>query len=459
MSERRTIRLSSRLALAFVAVAIAAVTLLAVLTLFATNSQVSGLVASEQGATTRSVVSALAQAYRVSSGWSTADLSAAYSLAASGGAQIQVGDASGGDVTGQNLSQAQSMATQMEAMRRAANASSPLGRPIREPIKVAGAIVGTAIFRFPINGLSVAQQRVRSALENTVFLGALLASMFALVVAWFVSRRITSPLDRLTQTVRSIESGHRDARVRQSAAPGEVGELAAAVDRMADAGDREDTLRRQLLADVAHELRTPITILQLSCDQMVDENRVVDTKRLSSLSEEVHRLSRLVHDLETLAAAEVAGLKLLKTPVDLASVSEAAVDLLRPAFEMSEVELVAHLEPALINGDATRLGQVMINQLSNALKFSPPHSSGTLSLGAGAGVARIEVTDEGPGVSKEEIPHLFERFWRGDAGRRASGSGIGLSVVSGLVKAHGGRVDVSSELGHGARFTVLIPLS
>jgi two-component system sensor histidine kinase BaeS len=293
---------------------------------------------------------------------------------------------------------------------------------------------------------------------NTVFLGAVLASIFALVVAWFVSRRISSPLDRLTLTVRSIESGHRDARVKQSSAPGEVGELSAAFDRMADALDREDTLRRQLLADVAHELRTPITILQLSCDQMVDEAQMVDAKRMASLSEEVHRLGRLVQDLETLAAAEVAGLKLVKSPIDLATVGAATVDLLRPAFESAEVELIAQLHPAVIDGDATRIGQVMINLLSNALKFSPAHGSVTLSVVASDGLARLEVTDEGPGVSKEEIPHLFERFWRGNAGRRASGSGIGLSVVSGLVNAHGGRVEVSSQPGHGARFTVLIPL-
>ncbi len=458
MTKRRTTRLSTRLALAFVAVAIAAVSLLAVLTLVATNSQVSGLVVAEQRDTTRSVDSALAQAYRDSGGWSSADLSAAYSLAASGGSQIQVIGPSGHVIMGQNMSQAQSMATLMQAMRRGANSSSPLGAPVREPIIVHGASVGTATFRFPINGLSVAQQRVRSALVDTVFLGAVLASILALVVAWFVSRRISSPLDRLTETVRSIESGHRDARVRQSSAPGEVGELSAAFDGMADALDREDTLRRQLLADVAHELRTPITILQLSCDQMIGDTDMVDSKRLASMGEEVHRLGRLVQDLETLAAAEVAGLKLVKTPIDLATVGAATVDLLRPAFESAEVALISRLQPAVIDGDATRIGQVMINLLSNALKFSPAHGTVTLSVEAGDGLARLEVSDEGPGVSKEEIPHLFERFWRGNAGRRASGSGIGLSVVSGLVNAHGGRVEVSSAPGHGARFTVLIPL-
>ena len=458
MAKRRTSRLSSRLALAFVAVAITAVSFLAALTLLATNDQVSSLVASEHLNTTRSVITSLAQAYREAHRWSTADLSPAYSLAASGGSHLLVVDSRGRVISGHNTDVAQSMAAMMGTMGGGIDTTAPMGRPMRAPIIVGRITVGTAIFQFPGQGLSVVQQRVRSVLENTVFLGAALASLLALVVAWFVSRRISFPLVRLTETVRSIESGHRDARVRQSSAPGEVGELSAAFDRMADALSREDTLRRQLLADVAHELRTPITILQASCEQMVDGTELVDANRLASLGEEAQRLGRLVQDLETLAAAEVAGLQLVKTSIDLATVVDGAIDLLRPAFEAAEVELVSRLHSAIIEGDATRISQVVINLLTNALKFSPVHGRVTLSIDAGDGLARLEVSDEGPGISKEEVPHLFERFWRGNAGRRASGSGIGLSVVAGLVDAHGGRVEVSSQVGHGARFTILIPL-
>ncbi|MHB8333683.1 MAG: HAMP domain-containing sensor histidine kinase [Acidimicrobiales bacterium] len=457
MPERRSTRLSSRLALAFVAVAVAAVALLATLTLLATNSQVSSLVATEQHSTVRTVDAALVQAYRESGNWTYADLTSAYSLAASGNAQLVVRDAAGHVVASEGGSTAM-MSTIMGAMHGGAYTAPPLGPPVRTAITVHGLTVGEAIVRFPVDGLTSAQQRVRSALESTVFLGAGLASLLALVVAWFVSRRITRPLARLTDTVHSIESGHRDARVGQSSAPGEVGELAASFDRMADALDREDVLRRQLLADVAHELRTPITIVQASLEQMVDGVEPVTTDRLASLGDEVLRLGRLVHDLETLAAAEAAGLNLVKAPVNVASVAADIADLLAPAFDAAEVDLQLRLHEATVYGDDARIGQIVTNLLTNALKFSPEHSHVTLGVEASDGLARMEVTDEGPGISAAEMPRLFDRFWRGTAGRRTSGSGIGLAVVAGLVEAHGGRIEVSSEPGRGARFTVFIPL-
>ena len=458
MPERRSVRLSSRLALAFVAVAIGAVVLLAALTLLATNSQVSSLVASEQQSTVRAVDAALDQAYRTSGGWSSADLTSAFSLATSGNAQLTVRYATGGLVASTNANSSQMMDSIMGAMHGGSYTPPPLGQPVRRALTVNGSTVGFAILRFPASGLTSAQQRVRNALESTVLLGAGLASLLALVVAWLVSRRITRPLVRLTETVRSIESGQRHARASQSSAPGEVGELAASFDRMADALHHEDVLRRQLLADVAHELRTPITIVQVTLEQMVDGAVPVTSDRIASLGDDVLRLGRLVQDLETLAAAEAAGLSMVKEPVNVASVAAGVAEVLRPAFQAAEVALVVQLHDAMVDGDAARIGQIVTNLLTNALKFSPEHASVVLSVTATDGLARLEVVDHGPGIEAAEIPHLFDRFWRGSAGRRTSGSGIGLAVVAGLVAAHGGRIEVSSQPGQGARFTALLPL-
>ena len=458
MPERRSVRLSSRLALAFVAVAIGAVVLLAALTLLATNSQVSSLVASEQQSTVRAVDAALDQAYRASGGWPAADLSSAYSLAASGDARLTVRYPSGGIVAIENANSVQMMDSIMGVMHGGSYTSPPLGPPVRRALTVHGSTVGFAILRFPASGLTTAQQRVRNALESTVLLGAGLASLLALVVAWLVSRRITRPLVRLTETVRSIESGHRHARASQSSAPGEVGELAASFDRMADALHHEDVLRRQLLADVAHELRTPITIVQVTLEQMVDGAVPVTSDRIASLGDDVLRLGRLVQDLETLAAAEAAGLSMVKEPVNVASVATSVAEVLQPAFRAAEVNLVLQLHDAMIDGDAARIAQIVTNLLTNALKFSPEHAAVVLRVTATDGLARLEVIDHGPGIEAAEIPYLFDRFWRGSAGRRTSGSGIGLAVVAGLVAAHGGRVEVSSQPGQGARFTALFPL-
>jgi two-component system, OmpR family, sensor histidine kinase BaeS len=454
MADQRPGRLGSRLALAFVAVAVMAVALLAALTLLATSSQVSRLAATQQQDTARSAAAALGQAYRSAGGWDRADLQPAYTLAASAGAQLQVLDRSGQPVA---PGSAAGMAGMMGAMHSPGAASGPPGAPVQAAVTVAGARAGTAVLRFPGSGLTAADRQVRSALEQAVVTGAGLAVLLALLVAWVVSRRITRPLVHLTSAVRSMESGTRGARARQPSAPGEVGELSAAFDKMAGALERADLLRRQLLADVAHELRTPITILQAYCEQMADGTEPATPARLASLRDEVLRLGRLVADLETLAAAEAAGLHMVKAPADLAAVAAGAADLLGPAFAAAGTGLESHLQPVTLDADATRLSQIVTNLLTNALKFSPPGGHVTLAVTASNGLARLEVSDEGPGIPGDELPHVFERFWRGSAGRRASGSGIGLAVVAELARAHGGRAEVSSEPGHGARFTISLP--
>lgn len=471
MAERALGRLGSRLALAFAAVAFAAVGLLAILTLVATSSQVSGLAASQQRATVRAVATALSQAYRGAGGWDRADLRPAYTVAASAGATLQVLDQGGQVVVPSGFDPSQLVTGMMQGMHGSGgmmggsgqpgdgHGGPAAGTPVQTTVSVDGTQVGSAVVRFPGSGLTQAEQEVRAALEQTVGIGAGLAVLLALGVAWFIARRITRPLVQLTGAVGAIEAGDRRTRARQAHAPGEIGDLAVAFDRMADALDREDLLRRNLLADVAHELRTPITILQASCEQLADGSEPVTPQRLASLRDESLRLGRLVRDLETLAAAEAAGLQMDKAPADLAGVASGVADLLGPAYAAAEVELTLRLEPAQVNGDATRLGQVVTNLLTNALKFSPPHGQVTLTTAATDGLARLEVTDEGPGIPAGELPHVFERFWRGGAGRRASGSGIGLAVVSELVRAHGGQVQVSSSPGAGTRFTVLLPRS
>jgi len=210
------------------------------------------------------------------------DLRPAYTVAASAGAGLQVLDSSGQAVVPHGFDPAELMAGMMHDRHgsggmmggsgqpgsRPGGASA--GTPVQAAVSVDGAQVGSAVVRFPGSGLTAAQQQVRTALEQTVGAGAALAVLLALGVAWFIARRITRPLARLTGAVAAIERGDRHTRARQAAAPGEIGELAVAFDRMADALDREDLLRRQLLADVAHELRTPITILQASCEQLAE---------------------------------------------------------------------------------------------------------------------------------------------------------------------------------------------
>jgi two-component system sensor histidine kinase BaeS len=449
--------LGARLALAFVAVALSAVGVLAALTLWASRSEVTGLVERRQADASHEITAALGQAYRDAGGWPGADLGLAFALAASARAELVVEGNRGELVASEPASMADFMARMHAGM--GTTDGTPLGPSRTVPVTVDGTAVGAARLRFPASGLPAPEREVRDALGRTVLAGAGLAVLLAVAVAVFVSRRVTRPVIVLTGAVRRLEAGDRHARAgpEAGAGPGELGELAVAFDQMADALRRQDELRRNLVADVAHELRTPVTILQASCEEMADGLADPTPERLSSLHEEVLRLGRVVEDLEALNRAEAAGLHLDRRPVDLAFVAAGAVDALRPQFDDAKLHLATDLVPVTIEGDATRLHQVVTNLLTNALKFTPPGGTVTVRVVATGSLACLEVADTGPGIEPAELPHVFERFWRGRAAHGKAGTGIGLAIVAELARAHGGRAEADSHPGAGATFRVLLP--
>ena len=449
--------LGARLALAFVAVALAAVGVLAALTLGSSRSEVTGLVERRQTDAGREIAAALAQAHRDAGGWPGADLGLAFALAASARAELVVEGSRGELVASQPASMTDFMARMHAGM--GTTDDSPLGPSRTVAVVIDGNTVGTARLRFPASGLPAPEREVRDALGRTVLAGAGLAVLLAVSVAVFVSRRVTRPVVALTGAVRRLEAGDRNARAGPEAGrgPGELGELAVAFDQMADALRREDELRRNLVADVAHELRTPLTILRASCEEMADGLAEPTPERLGSLHEEVLRLGRVVEDLEALNRAEAASLGLERRPVDLAVVAAGAVDALRSQFDAADLRLNTDLSSVTVEGDATRLHQVVTNLLTNALKFTPAGGTVTVRAAVTGSLACLEVRDTGPGIGPGELPHVFERFWRGRAAHGQAGTGIGLAIVAELARAHGGRAEADSRPGEGATFRVLLP--
>jgi two-component system sensor histidine kinase BaeS len=255
----------------------------------------------------------------------------------------------------------------------------------------------------------------------------------------------------------ALGRGDRTARVGQIPAPGELRELATAFDQMADTLDRQEQLRRALVADVAHELRTPIAVLQAGHEALLDGVAEPTPGELASLRDEVLRLARMVGDLQTLAAAEAAALQLALRRCDLAEVAATAADSLAGQFETTGVTLERRLARAEVLADPGRLHQVITNLLTNALKFTPAGGRVTLSTRPAGGDCVLQVTDTGVGIPAGELPHIFERFWRGQEAAHVSGSGIGLSVAAELARAHGGRLAASSEPGHGTQMTLTLP--
>lgn len=441
-----------RAVVAFAIVALLAVGVLGGLTWIQTQSEVSSLVKSRQAAAAHDITLALADAYAAAGSWQSADLRAARVLAISDGATLLVRDAAGATVTG-----AFGPGTGMGGFGAMMHSGvgGTLGDPQQVPVMSGGHHVGTAVLRFAL-ATPAAEQQVRSALGHTVIWGGALAVAIASLIGLFVARRIVRPLRRLTTAARALAAGDRSARGGGDE-PAELGDLGRAFDGMAETIEREDELRRAFAADVAHELRTPLAIAQGELEALVDGIAEPTPDRMQSLHEEMLRLGRIVADVETLAAAEAAKFRLELQTIDLAEVASEAVGALRGQADAGGLQLTTRLEPAPVEADRARLGQIARNLLGNALKFTPPGGTVLVSVDVANGDARLIVEDTGPGIADEDIPHLFERFWRGRSTRDADGSGVGLAVVSELVHAHGGRVEASARPGGGARFVVSLP--
>lgn len=443
--------LGIRLALAFLTVALAAIAVFASLTMLSARNEVSGLTDRQREDDLAATAVAAADAYERAGGWATADLTGATAVAARSQATLTIVDADGAVVAAPT----DTLASMMMRMHGLAAVETPRGDPVSAAVVVDGQPVGAVMLRFPTQAME-AERHVRDALARTAILGIVIAAAVAIVVALSVSVRVTRPIAALTTAAGDLAAGRRDARV-DAAGPGELGTLAHAFNEMADHLDREDTLRRNLVADVAHELRTPLAILQGSTEALLDGVDEPTPEALASLNEEVTRLRRLVGDLETLAAAEAAGLRLHHEPVDLADVARAAGDLLRPLADERGCSLTIDADPAPLVGDASRLQQIAINLIANAVKFTPAGGTIAVRTRATGSAAELEVVDDGPGIPEPDLPHVFERFWRGANGDKASGSGIGLAVVAELVTAHHGTVTAGNRPTGGARFVVALP--
>ncbi|MGH9302963.1 MAG: ATP-binding protein [Acidimicrobiales bacterium] len=436
--------LGTRLAAAFVGVALVATAIFAAVTLSSQSSDVAGLATSQQERTAGAVISALASAYRANAGWAGANLQPAVVLVEIAGAAVSVRSPDGAALlTSGELSLL----------------SSPSASQLHKPLLVDNHPVAAVHLAFPQGGLGPADVRLRSALLEAVGISAGLAVLGALVVALVTSRALLRPIHRMSAAARALEAGARDARVGDRQGPGELGELARSFDAMAATLERNEQLRRAMVADVAHELRTPIAILQAHTEALVDGIETADPEALSSLHEEAVRIGGLVDDLQALSSAEAAGLSLHREEADLAEIARNAAGSLAGRFEAGDVELSLDLSPAVVFGDPQRLHQVVTNLLSNAAKFTPPGGHVSVKVGTGGGEAVLAVADSGPGVLEAERDRIFERFYRGSAGKRAGGTGIGLAVVKELVRAHGGEVLLQSPENGGSTFVVRLVLA
>ncbi len=434
--------LGIRFAVAFVGVALLAIAIFALAVLIADQGNVARLAAGDRDRTTAALAALAQNSYRSSGGWTGSDLRPLTAFADQSGVGFDLRDESGSTL-----------------LSVPAPGSPARGNTDVERDRISDGVrpIGTMTVAFPGGGLNTGDRHLRAALLTAVGWSAAAAVLGALIVGVGMARGVVQPIRRLSTAVKSLRLGASSLRVGPKAGPGELGELGRAFDDMAASLEREDQLRRALVADVAHELRTPIAIMQAETEALADGMIPASPAALSSLNEEAVRLARMVEDLQTLASAEAAGLDLQPRPLDLGRVAADAADSLSRRFQASGVELEQQLPPTPALGDPRRLHQVVTNLLDNAAKYTPPGGKVTVRSGTEDGSAVLEVTDTGPGIPPDERSLVWDRFYRGRSGRFADGSGIGLAVVKELVDAHDGRITVGEAASGGARFTVRLP--
>jgi signal transduction histidine kinase len=296
---------------------------------------------------------------------------------------------------------------------------------------------------------------------DRALLGSTLAALaVAALLGLLLAGLIVKPLREMTAVARRLAAGDYKQRVAVQSQD-EVSELAAAFNEMAAGLAATERMRRDLVANVAHELRTPLTSIEGYMEALEDGVFPADPTTYRRIRDEAARLRRLVEDLSALAKAEAPD-DWARAPVRLDRLAAEATKTLRPRFEAEGVMLAADLpaDGALILGDADRLRQALDNLLDNALRHTPPGGRVIVRVQPADGFARLTVADTGHGIVPEDLPHIFERFYRGDKSRARTtgGAGIGLTIVKHVVERHGGRIEVESAPGRGSMFTVVLPL-
>jgi signal transduction histidine kinase len=353
---------------------------------------------------------------------------------------------------------------------------------VAQQIEVDGQVVGHLVVTVPIRStvLGPLEEAFVERLRRWLIGGALLAGGLGLLLVLAVSRSMTAPLQRLAEAARAVAGRDFGHRVEADGSA-EIAAVARSFNDMAAALQESEKQRQNMVADLAHELRTPLSVLQGNLRAILDDVYPLEKAEVARLYDETRLLSRLVDDLRDLALADAGQLRLSLGPTDAARVLSDTVESLAPAAELQAVELQLQVPPGLppVQADPDRLAQVLRNLLVNALRHTSAGGRVGVSVARVDGRIEFSVSDNGEGIAAEDLPHVFDRFWRADPsrargldsggsrpparggaeappltpGRWGGGSGLGLSIAQSLVEAQGGKIWAESSLGKGSTFT------
>ncbi len=342
------------------------------------------------------------------------------------------------------------------AMLQTGESSVPGLGPGRGPGAGMGPAGGTAG-----SYLAQAQQDATTTIVVVALVAAAIASLVGIVIAWWIAR----PLVHLEHAAARVASGDLAARSGIAGRSDELGSLGRSFDGMAADLERSAAARRRLFADAAHEMKTPLAVIEATVSAVLDGVYPDDARHLMTIKDQARLLGRVVDDLRTVSLAEAGALPMAPSELRPAELAASAVRSFAPRADGAGVTLTADVDSAagpLVRADRDRIGQALGAYLDNALRYAPAGSRITVLVEpspGGAGVVRISVLDQGPGLPAADLPHVFDRFYQADPARdRSTGtSGLGLAIVKAVVEAHGGVVGAANRPGGGAAFWLELP--
>jgi signal transduction histidine kinase len=461
VSKLRSLR--TQLSLAIVFVVLVAVALISFFSNVLIVRQFESYITEQQDARVKTIADNLAQYYNgLTNTW---DLNAVHALSMyslNDGYIIKVSDYRGETVwDAENHDMGLCQQTMMDIMARM-EAHGETGEFVSVSLNLVQneQKIGTAsVKHYGPFFLSESEFSFIGALNVILAIIGVLSLVFSFVVGWLLARRLVRPIRKTADIAAAIANGRYDVQFESNTSTRELHNLVSGVNHLAHALAKQENLRKQLTADVAHELRTPLATLGTHVEAMIEGIWKPTPERLQSCHEEILRLGKMVADLERLEHAESENLKLEKSSVDLLALSKTVCDNFAGQLASKNQRLEIDGANVIVSIDKDRISGVITNLLSNAVKYTPDGSEISIFIQDTPRSALFIIEDAGSGIPESELPYIFERFYRADKSRNrdTGGAGLGLAIVKSVVSAHGGTITAENRADGGARFTVTLP--
>lgn len=337
---------------------------------------------------------------------------------------------------------------------------------------IVAAVVGPPLFREHLHRAGVpamsseqmhAEEAYTYATAISIGVALAVSALAALVVTWYFSRRVQRSVAEVSTAAAAVADGRYDSRVSSPGLGDDFDSLASAFNQMASRLESVEATRRRLFGDLAHEIRTPVSVLEAYLEAVEDGVKTLDRETITMLRDQTRRLVRFSDDVAALAQAEEGQASIAATSVDAAALIESAIGAVSDRYAAKGIALTTSIESDLptVWADPHRLGQVLGNLLDNALRHTASGGRVDVTAKSDRSELVVAVSDDGDGITADHLPHLFERFYRVDAARdrEHGGAGIGLAIAKALVEAHDGRITANSRgPGTGATFTITLPV-